>query len=184
MDTLGSWQWIRFDVNTGEIYEATDATATHVSIGTYAAAQRKTEDLERRLRQAMEANEALDAKVAELENRNGRLVEKHQQTLKSKVHWRARALKSEGDEPARRMLQRKEEIISRDGQFWGVRVIEVQAGTEAEAVAATHEAVFNRTPQQARINRIRGLGGGEWVAEVLVLIQPAGRHAADNEDGA
>lgn len=183
MDTLDSWQWIRFDVNTGEINEATDATATHVSIGTYAAAQRKTEDLERRLRQALEANEALDAKAAELENRNSRLFEKQQQTLKSKVHWRNRALKSEGDEPARRLLQRKDEIVARDGQFWGVRVIEVQAGTEAEAVAATQEAVFNKTTQQARINRIRGLGGGEWVAEVHVLIPPTGRRAADSEDG-
>lgn len=167
---MSTWPLLRFDPDTGEIEPASEETATHVSVQKHAAALRRIDDLERRLREALEANEALDARVAELENRNTRLFEKHRQALSSKASWRARALKQEGDEPARRMLGSRQEILFRDGQYWSVRVIEVEAPNEAAAVLATQEAVRLKTTQRARITRIRSLGGGEWVAEVLVLV--------------
>lgn len=179
---MSTWPWLWFDAETGEIREAaTEEMATHVSVGKYAAARRKIENLERQLHEAQEANEALDARVAELEDRHSRLHEKHRSTLASKAHWRARALAKEGDEPARRMLNHRQEIVFRDGQFWSVRIMEVEAGTEAEAVLNTQLALRLHTTQPARITRIRSLGVGEWVAEVLVLVSPLAPSTLEDE---
>lgn len=177
-NTEGRLKWIRVDEVTLQVEPTTQETATHVVITTHDAARRTIEKLQRELRHTREAIEALDARVEELTNLNSRLYDKHQKTLNSKRHWRARALKTEGDESARRMLLRKEEIVSRDGSFWSVRSMEVEAGSEVEAVDAAREALKRTSQMPTRINRIRGLGAGEWVAEVLVLLD---RHRSPGE---
>lgn|GEM_PF-4973748 len=149
-------EWVAIGPD-GVAREVPEAESTHVSAHLY--------------REVLRELAAVKRDLEELQDKNRKLYAKHQQTRRQKEKWRADALKAQGVDP--KQLQPKKVIIARDGEYWSLRVVEIEASGEEEALgtalALLQDQVLGR---RVRINRIWSLGHGEWAVEVLVALAP------------
>lgn len=149
-------EWVAIGPD-GVAREAPEAEATHVSTQLYM--------------EALLELAAVRRELAELQDKNRRLYAKHQQTRRQKDKWRAAALKAQGVDL--KQLQPKKVIIVRDGEYWSLRVAEVEASGEEEALGAALALLQSEEwGRRVRLNRIVSLGHGEWLVEALVALAP------------
>lgn len=144
-------EWVRLEPAGEEgIYrlEAADPeSATHVAVEAYRAA----------LQQLQEERE-----------RNARLYQNLQRTIRSKDNWRRRALGQTKHQ------QEKWEIRHMAGGYYSLRVVELEAEEPEVALAEAehHVAEFSRaTRRLARLGRVYR-HGPMWLAEVWTWIRP------------
>lgn len=166
MDTPGSSQWIRVDVATGAVEEATRETATHAPV---------------------EHVQLLEAQVEELKETTQRLHDKLQRQIRNKANWRDKALAAQGRDDERRQLREtataetdgeerqrlneKGEIRPFSGKHYRVLVLETDGGTDQEALAQAEEFARLMTDEHGiavLVGRLWCPEEIEWFAEILV----------------
>lgn len=118
---------------------------------------------------------ALLQQVMDLEEKNQRLHSKLTKALKRKAEWKLRAERASVMGKKTLMAVRpKREIVARGGHYFAVYLVELEAETDAGALAEALRYVHEQDGS-ARIHRIVDHGVGRWEAEIEVYLTPEPR---------